>query len=566
MAMTGGIARLLHTGIPNYGAATNYPVKLYAYYKSKQDQETNKSTVYLGMYVVISSGYPVGPWTDYHGSYIGAEDNTFDGSIAKGTGTKWLVENKTIVVAHDDSTGAAKVKIPWKWGVYSSWGQFEDESGFFEITLPTIPRASTVGATDANIGAKSSIVVNRKSTDYEHSIAYKFGSLTGYITAAGGVSTTEVKYDTTSIAWTIPATFYAQIPNAKTGTCTLTIRTYSGTTQIGTAQTDTFTVTASKALCEPSVSGVVLDSNAETKALTGDNTKLVRYKSTAHCSITATPKNGATISEMKIGGVVSADGIRGIPEIEVDSIEFYALDSRGYSTAVDVGFDLIPYVLLTNNAEASRVDPGTGVSTLTVQGNYFNGSFGAADNALTIRYSVDGGDYVDVEPTITADGYKATVEITGLDYTVSHTVEVYAADLLDTVPKTVTVGKSIPPFYWNETLFGFTTNIVAPQFIKAGIIKITPSAIDTPTVGEVVFDVPFDGAPYVTLTPVSSVPGTQLKGVSLLGVTENGFKVYVTRSNVVETWVHWIAVYLPADPLERSTYSMSETNEEGGDA
>ena len=568
MAMTGGIAKLLHTGIPNYGAATNYPVKLYAYYRvpeDEQDHEALESTVYTGMYVVIPSSYPVGPWTDYNGSYIGTTANTFDGSIAKSTGTIWLVQNKTFKVKHN-ADGTAKATIYWKWGVNSPWGQFENKSGSFQITLPTIPTASTIGATDANIGAKSSIVVTRKSTSYTHSIAYKFGNLTGYITAAGGISTTEVKFEDTNIAWAIPTAFYDQIPNAKTSTCTLTIKTYSGTTQIGNAQTDTFTVTASRDLCTPSVSGVVLDANAATKALTGDSTKLVRYRSTAHCTIAATAKNGATIKQQKIGGVVRSDGIREIPEIEVDSIEFYALDSRGYEAAVQVDYELIPYIPLTNNAEASRVDPGTGTSILTVQGNFYNGSFGTAENALTIRYSVDGGDYVDVEPTITADGYKATVEITGLDYTVSHTVEVYAADLLDTVPKTVTVGKSIPPFYWNETLFGFTTNIVAPQFIKAGIIKITPSAIDTPTVGEVVFDVPFDGAPYVTLTPVSSVPGTQLKGVSLLGVTENGFKVYVTRSNVVETWVHWIAVYLPADPLERSTYSMSETNEEGGDA
>lgn len=561
MAMTGGIAKLLHTGIPNYGAATNYPVKLYAYYRipeDEQDHEALESTVYTGMYVVIPSSYPVGPWTDYNGSYIGTTSNTFDGSIAKSTGTIWLVQNKTFKVKHN-ADGTAKATIYWKWGVNSPWGQFENKSGSFQVTLPTIPTASTVGATDANIGAKSSIVVNRKSTSYTHSIAYKFGNLMGYITDSGGVSSTEVKYSTTSIAWTIPTTFYAQIPNAKTGTCTLTIKTYSGTTQIGTAQTDTFTVTAPKSSCAPSVSGVVLDSNAATKALTGDNTKLVRYKSTAHCTITATAKNSATISEKKIGGVVRADGIRGIPEIEVDSIEFYALDSRGYYTAVDVGFDLIPYVLLTNNAEASRVDPGTGVSTLTVQGNYFNGSFGATDNNLSIRYSVDGGDYVDVVPTISADGYKTTVEITGLDYTTSHTVEVSAADLLDTITKTVTIGKSIPPFYWNETLFGFTTNIVAPHFIKAGIIKITPATADVPAYGEVVFDSPFSGAPYVATGVVTTVPGSQVKGVGIMNVTASGFKVYLTRSNIVETWIHWIAVYMPQDPVGASVAALIES-------
>lgn len=549
MAMTGGIAKLLHTGIPNYGAASNYPVKLYAYYKSTQNQETNQSTLKLGMYVVVSAGYPVGPWTDFNGSYIGSTSNTFDGSIPNMTGTRWLAENKTITVNHDDSTGAAKVKIPWQWGVYSSWGEFENESGSFEITLPTIPRASTVGATDANIGSKSSIVVNRKSTSYTHSIAYTFGNLVGYITAAGGISKTEVKFGDTNIAWAIPTTFYDQIPNSKTGTCKLTIKTYLDNTQIGAAQTDTFTVTASKSLCIPSVSGVVIDSNADTTVLTGNNTRLVRYKSTAHCTIMATAKNGATISQKKIGGVVRSDGSCDIPEIEFDSIEFYAMDSRGYSTAVDVGFDLIPYVLLTNNAEASRVDPGTGASALTIQGNYYNGSFGVTDNNLSIRYSVDGSEFVDVVPTITSNGYTATVEITGLDYTTSHVVEVSVADLLDTVVKTVTIGKSIPPFYWNETLFGFTTDIVARNFIKTGVVRITPVTADVPVCGEVVFDAPFSGIPCVATGVITSGPGTYVKGVGITDVTTSGFTIYLTRSNIVETWIQWIAVYQPQDPV-----------------
>lgn len=562
MPMVGGKATLLHEGIPDYGNAKNFPVRLYSYHRSEQDPETLESTVYVGMYVVIPSGYPVGPWTDFNGSYIGTKTNTFKASIAKTTGTIWLAQDKTFKVKHN-SNGTAKATIYWKWGINSPWGQFENESGSFEITLPTIPTASTVGATDANIGAKSTIVVSRKDDDRTHSIEWSFGSQSGYVTADGGVSAAESVFADTTISWTVPTSFYDEIPDKKTGTVTLTIRTYSGTTQIGDAKTATFTVTASKAECAPDVSGYIVDSNPVTQALTG-GAGLVRYKSTARCTIDATAKNGATISEKKIGGVVRNDGIREIHEVEIDSIEFLALDSRGYATAVNVGFDLIPYVLLTNNAEASRVDPGTGVSMLTVQGNYYNASFGVVDNALTIRYSVDGGDYVDAVPTVSADGYKATVEITGLDYTTSHTVEVSVADLLDTVTKTVAIGKSIPPFYWNETLFGFTTNIVAPKFLQCGIVKVTPSAADIPTEGEVVFATPFEAPPVVALGVVSRVPGTVLKGVSFAELTTTGFKVWLTRSDVVETWINWIAVYQPANPLERSAYEISEINSGGG--
>lgn len=89
------------------------------------------------------------------------------------------------------------------------------------------------------------------------------------------------------------------------------------------------------------------------------------------------------------------------------------------------------------------------------------------------------------------------------------------------------------------------STVVAPAFIKSGILKITPTEADTPTFGEVVFDIPFAGAPHVTLSVVTTVPGTQVKGVGIMNTAATGFKIYLTRSNIVETWIHWIALYQP---------------------
>lgn len=323
--------------------------------------------------------------------------------------------------------------------------------GAKEFALTTIPRASGIGATDANIGSKSAIVVTKKASSYTHSIKYEFGNLTGYVTEEGGVSSTEVKYSATSISWTIPTTFYAQIPNAKTGTCTLTIKTYSGSTQIGDAQTDTFTVTAARSLCAPSVSGSVVDSNATTKALTGDESKLVRYKSTAKCTILAEAKNSATISQKKIAGAVVSEATRSIAAVEVSSFAFYAKDSRGYEGSTTVEAVLIPYVLLTCNPEVNRTDSTSGNAVLSIKGNYFNGSFGAVTNSLQLKYRImpDGGEYgnyVTVNPIISGNTYSAEVALTGLDYKQAFTIEVVAADAIDTLTKTEPLDQGIPNF------------------------------------------------------------------------------------------------------------------------
>ena len=339
------------------------------------------------------------------------------------------------------------------------------------MTMTMIPRASTIGATDANIGAVSMIAVNKKSSTYTHSIAYNFGSLSGYITSSGSISSTEVKFSATSVGFTVSKGFYAQIPNAKTGVCTLTCKTYSGTTQIGNAQTCTFTVTAAEANCKPTVSGTVVDSNDTTKALTGNETKLVRYYSTALCTITAAAKNHATIRSKTIGGATVSGTTRTIPNVESGRMTFAAKDSRGYSASATVNATMVPYVKLTNNAVGTRTEPTTGNAKLTIKGDYFNGSFGAVSNALTVKWRSSGGTYVTVTPTISGNTYLAEVELSGLDYTQAYTYEVVVSDKLASVTKTVTIGKGVPVFDWGEN----DVNFHVP--IKIGDAQLTETQL-----------------------------------------------------------------------------------------
>ena len=460
MSMTGGISQLVHTGIPKYGADTKYPIKLYVYHKSAQDSVNNKSVVTVGMYLVVPSGYYIGAWDDFYGSYVGIPDNTFDGSIPNMDGTRWLAENKTFEVQHNaDGTGVATIQ--WKWGVHSAWGQFEDESGSFDVTLPTIPRAATIGATDANIGAVSMIAVGQKSTTYTHSIQYQFGALSGYVTAYGGVSATEVKLSATSIPFNVPTDFYAQIPNAKSGVCILTCRTYSGNTQVGESQTAAFKVTAAEEVCAPTVSGTVTDANDATAALTGDRSKMVRYKSTALCTISATAKNGASIAQKSIAGtVISGDeNTLTIPEIENSSVLFSAVDSRGYVTNTEKLITLIPYIKLTNNAVVNRTDPTSGNAVLTLRGDCFSGSFGAVENAVTAKYRVNGGSYIDAQLSVKGNAYSAEIALAGMDYNTTHSVEVVVSDKLSESKKTIPVKRGVPVFDWGENDFAFNVPV-----------------------------------------------------------------------------------------------------------
>lgn len=444
----------------------------------KQDRDKNQTTIsweavgggtYTGDPVVCELRVTIdGDVVFYRDATSGNKTNCKIGQV--------LASGQKVITHNND--GSRRVAMKIEAGIYV-WAINKDGSATFD--LDTIPRASTIGAADANIGSNTTIVVNRKSTAYTHSIAYKFGSLSGYVTADGKTSSSESKYSATTISFAIPTSFYAQIPNAKNGTCTLTIKTYSGSTQIGDPQTCTFTVTAPQSACAPSVSGTVVDSNDATKALTGDNSKLVRYYSTALCTITATAKNSATISDKKIGGAAVSGDTRSIQNVEQNTVSFYAKDSRGYEASANVGFTLVPYVLLTNNSSGQRTDPTSGNAKLTIKGDFYSGSFGAVDNALSVKYRIapaggSYGDYVDVTPTTTGDSYSATVPLSGLDYESEYTIQIVAADKLASVTKTVTIRRGIPVFDWGENDFAFHVPVYMGGNLLASKRNVSASA------------------------------------------------------------------------------------------
>lgn len=254
MAMTGGKAYLVRDVAANYGNAS-WRIKLYVYVKElSRDIEKNTTTLSLGMYVVTPSGYDIGPWYDSSGgSYVGtatsgANCKTFDGDIANFSGTKWLVENQNITVTHD-ADGTKTATIYWKWNVNSPWGQYVTPSGNFNHTITTIPRATTptVSATSANMGSSITISMPRASSAFTHNLSWKMGTEGGEIGSKLG----------TSKSWPIPYDLAKAIPNAKSGTCTITCETWSGDTLIGT-KTVTFTAKVpDNSNTKPTVSCVV---------------------------------------------------------------------------------------------------------------------------------------------------------------------------------------------------------------------------------------------------------------------------------------------------------------------
>ena len=158
------------------------------------------------------------------------------------------------------------------------------------ITLSNIARKSDFTASNALIGGACNISINR-ATNFTHTLLYSFGNLSG--TIATGVATT--------YGWTIPINFYEQIKNSKTGVCIITCITYNGNVEIGRISKN-ITISVNETLCKPDVDGMIEDINDKTIALTGDSSKLIRYKSIAKITTSGTAKNSATIKSLLVDG------------------------------------------------------------------------------------------------------------------------------------------------------------------------------------------------------------------------------------------------------------------------
>jgi hypothetical protein len=432
--------------------------------------------------------------------------------------------------------------------------------------LPKISRASSVTCADGNIGSATTININRTNTNFTHTISYSFGTLSGTIIE---------KTAETSIGWTIPTTFFAQIPNAKSGEGTISCKTYSGDTLIGTKTT---TFNAFVINSEPTIDATIKDINSVTKNLTGDENKLIKYFSNAQVDISATAKNSSTISSYKVvcGGQSGTSESSVINGAESGTFEVSCVDSRGFTASKPITKTLVEYIKLAiTDLQLARPTTTSNTVNISLKGNYFNGSFGSASNtlALKFRYRIADGEwsaYKTVSPTISGNTFSLDGNLGDIyDFNKNYEFEVVATDKLMSDPVSRTVSKGIPIIDIGEedmvvnedvdvranlqkngidvaTLISDVANtdkcfVLGNFLICFGTVDITPVA-NTPTSESITFPREFKNKPKVFVSANTATPGTRVIEVSYANETTTGCDIVINRTNETLTSVSWFAV------------------------
>ena len=376
-------------------------------------------------------------------------------TLKEASPNRWddIIKGFSCISCDNKFTGTTALKIR----IYSGSGSTRDKS--YSYTLPVDPAVSTISCTEAKIESNPTITITPASTKFTHSVSYKFGSLSGDIA---------IKTSATSITnWTIPEEFYKEIPNSKKGEGTLTCTTYNGGSVVGTSQCK-LPVSVFDNLCYPSVSASVVDINPKTKDLTGDESVLIRYHSTAQTTVDVTLNKYAgslkrvLVSDWNTSQVFTSSCVATWENVSTNEFYCTATDSRETTKVYEFAAKaLVPYIKLTANVTGQRTDPTSGRATMTIKGNYYAGSFGQSDNWLTIKYRHGDGDYITATPKIDAEKneYSTNVSLTGLTYTEAFDIEVVVEDALEQVTKTLTIPKGIPVFDWGEEDFNFNVPV-----------------------------------------------------------------------------------------------------------
>ena len=325
--------------------------------------------------------YNCSAWVDLNGqrlNWSGSPSMTSYNSII-------MLIDKTITVGHN-ADGTKSFGFSAHFNGSGGWSPGMLSIGGNSFTLTTIPRSSSVSVGAGTIGSSVTINISRQSSSFKHTVRYAWGNKSGTIASNVDTSTT----------WTIPLDFANDIPNSATGTGTIYVDTYSGSTKTGTQST---TLTASvPASMKPTFTGVTLaDYNTAAQTLIPGNTfiqvisnikvtfnggvgsygsTITGYKAEIVGKNQTTNVNGGTLGIMNYNGTIT--------------VRASVSDSRGrWSDTRDVSVTVLEYFAPALSFSVART--GSTSSTLTVTRNARVAPLtvgGAQKNTMTLSFKV----------------------------------------------------------------------------------------------------------------------------------------------------------------------------------
>lgn len=394
----------------SYGIASYSSIHVYAD-ETTVDTANNRSYISTELWINGSS------YSAYNVDCNVTGANGYTNSHLSANGWVKLVSGGFWAPHNSDGTGTATV------GSYYSSGYGSMPYGEFTLTLTKIARASQPSintwpgnSPDITAGTACTIHMNKQST-FTHKVSYWFGNKKGTI-ATGVVD---------NCSWTPPVDLLDQIPNATTGTGTISVETYSGSTKIGDTKSCGFTLHL-PSNSNPTVGTItVTEQNAGVKAKNANIT--VQTISKKLISVPVSAKYSASIKSVMCDGV-TLTGNNGtytgyVSNKTSGTYTVTVTDSRGLKSTGTISQTYYEYAKPFITATLKRESETSAKGTLTANGTYST----ILSNTITMTVQRNDASYAStVYPTLSSGNISLSKDYTDLNYVQSFTVKVKVTD------------------------------------------------------------------------------------------------------------------------------------------
>lgn len=400
-----------------------------------------------------------------------------------------LIASASKIVYHNSD--GSKNNVPISFSLSNPYGNstftVPETTGY--INLDRIARSSSVSCNNGNIGSSINISINRADSSFTHNLTYAFGNLSG--TIANNVGT--------NYSWTIPTSFYGQIPNSNSGTGTITCRTYLNGTLIGTSTCSFTANVVNSNPVFPSNPITYLDSNSSVVAITGNNQHIVRSNSNLKVTYSgATAQNSASISryeitfngstQTKYNGATIDYGL--VNSSQNLTVSVTAIDSRGNSTTVNKEIIIFDWVLPSAIISAKRVNNYEDETKLKVETTISSVNEKNAIESIQYRYKKTG----DAEYSSFFDLINSVEATISLDKIYAWDFQFVIKDKFGTTTYNVVVSKGIPIMFIDTVLQAigincfpsaddgfFVSDLNYANLIPIGSVKLTSTDVNPST-------------------------------------------------------------------------------------
>ena len=531
MAASGTIQQAIRTG---------YRLQI-AWTVDSQSVANNTSTVTARVqlvstgasYTIVSSANKSGSLTINGATYT----FNFTASLS-GNQTKTIF-TKTVTVAHNaDGTKTCAFSATAGINVTLSGTYYGNVTASGNGVFNTIARASTISSVTSSVAVNgtNAVTVNitRASSGFTHTVVFSFGSYSQTVTGVG-----------TSTSYAIPQSWLNAIPNATSGTATVTVTTYSGSTKIGSAVSRSFTITV-PATVVPTISAVTLAEAVS--GLAAQFGSYVQNKSKIAVSITASGSLSSTIKSYKTtiqganytaasftSGLLTQSGTSNVTITVTDSRGRTATTTRSITVAAYSAPKITAFTAIRANGLGSADDDGTNALARIVF------SLSAVNDkntkSYTVEYKLKASDTWEVVESGSVYAYDSNMLVNGnFSPDMSYDLRLTVQDYFGTATALTEIATAF-------TLLDFNASGKAMSFGKVselteGVEFAMPVHFDRPPIIEGAGKVLWSGAFFMNgnqSIPLSEPVSTQMSGIVL---------VFSRYSSYVQQDYHWNSFFV----------------------